>query len=122
MASMFGAVQEYAHYGQNTLQWSMSQYGQSSVADDGNYLVPMKMWSYDSEQATRITMFQAIIVSTLTQTLLTSSNIHGWQVSGVDSTLSTFREGLDQSKLIIHPFNWETELLGMSFVAPGSGG
>lgn len=69
MREFAAALQPYAHYGPSLAQWQVRFHGFQEMPSDsdcaGYGLIEMKPRAYDSQKATRITLFHAILTFTL---------------------------------------------------------
>ena len=117
LEEFYASIQEYAHFNPTTLQWTLSPF-QSERANGGRIVVSSHEWVYNAEQATRITLFQSILVYFLARAIKTGSRILSKKANFAERELKTYEHGLRQSRLIRLPFSWKRELLGMSFHAP----
>tara|TARA_B100000949_G_scaffold234096_1_gene252167 strand:+ start:2927 stop:3571 length:645 start_codon:yes stop_codon:yes gene_type:complete len=114
IGDFYRSVQTYAHFNSSTLQWALNPISSTRLSD-GAIILEAKQWSYCAEKATRVTLFQSVLIRFLAEALRAGARLNEWELGGIDEFFAQHETGIRDSNLVRHPFSWENELLGMTF-------
>ena len=109
MARLSGAVQPYAHYTGQLSQWQMGF--RSMSPDNKTAIAELGPRAYDSQKATRITLFHAILTYALGRIEMATTNNPDPEV---DALVRRFGKALGKSKYLDgHATNWDQQFWSM---------
>jgi hypothetical protein len=118
-SDFYSAIQDYAHYNPKMLQWTFTVDALLNDSDS-NMLFQTSLWKYNPENATRITLYQSVIVYALARSVCDYEfKTKSWN-KDIEKLLDKYEEGLSESKLIRKPVIWKNELLGLTFDLPST--
>ena len=112
------AVQPFAHYRPDLMNWQFYLPSQSPVfAEDGNLLMVQRIGrrTHDSVKAARLYLLSAMIVWTVARLLLI--NDAAW--SGPTEKIAALGRSIAGSKLLEKGEDWSEQLMGNAFFRPG---